>query len=61
MWEDQRGGSPWAPGWRPPPVPPGNKWVHNVTFREPGTYVIRAQVRDGYLFANEDLTFTVTR
>jgi hypothetical protein len=61
VWEDQRGGSPWAPGWQPPPVPPGNKWVHNVTFKEPGTYVIRAQTHDGYLYANEDITFTVTR
>lgn len=61
MWEDQRGGSPWAPGWQPPPVPAGNKWVHNVTFSEPGTYVLRAQVRDGFLFANENITFTVTR
>jgi hypothetical protein len=60
MWEDQRGGSPWSPGWQPPPVPAGNKWIYNVTFREPGTYVLRAQVRDGFLFANEDLTFTVT-
>ena len=60
VWEDQRGGSPWSPGWQPPPIPPGNKWVHNVTFREPGTYVLRAQARDGFLYANENLTFTVT-
>lgn len=60
VWEDQRGGSPWAPGWQPPPIPPGNKWVHNVTFREPGTYVVRAQARDGFNFANESVTFTVT-
>ena len=60
VWEDQRGGSPWAPGWQPPPIPPGNKWVHRVTFKEPGTYVLRAQAHDGYLFQNEDITFTVT-
>ncbi len=60
VWEDQRGGSPWSPGWQPPPIPPGNKWVHNVPFREPGTYVLRAQARDGFLYANENLTFTVT-
>ncbi len=60
VWEDQRGGSPWSPGWRPPPIPPGNKWIHNVTFQEPGTYVLRAQAHDGFKFKNEDITFTVT-
>jgi hypothetical protein len=60
VWEDQRGGSPWSPGWVPPPIPPGKKWIHNVTFHEAGTYVLRAQVRDGYQFRNEDITFTVT-
>lgn len=61
IWEDQRGGSPWSPGWQPPPIPPGNKWIHNVIFREPGTYVLRAQAHDGFLFANDNITFTVTR
>jgi hypothetical protein len=60
VWEDQRGGSPWSPGWQPPPIPPGNKWVHNVTFQEPGTYVLRAQAHDGFQFTNEDIAFTVT-
>jgi hypothetical protein len=61
VWEDQRGGSPWAPGWVAPPVPSGNKWVHRVTFKEPGTYVLRAQAHDGYMFKNEEITFTVTQ
>ena len=60
VWEDQRGGSPWAPGWKAPAVPPGNKWVHDVTFQEPGTYVLRAQAHDGYQFRNENITFDVT-
>jgi hypothetical protein len=30
-----------------------------VTFQEPGTYVLRAQAHDGFLFTNEDITFTV--
>lgn len=60
VWEDQRGGSPWSPGWQPPPIPPGNKWIHDVTFRQPGTYVLRAQAHDGFQFANEDITFIVT-
>jgi hypothetical protein len=59
VWEDQRGGSPWSPGWQPPPIPPGNKWMHNVVFQQPGTYTLRAQANDGFQFANEDITFTV--
>lgn len=61
VWEDQRGGSPWSPGWQPPPIPPGNKWVHTVTFHEGGTYVVRAQAHDGFQVTNENITFTVTR
>lgn len=61
VWEDQRGGSPWSPGWQPPPIPPGNRWVHTVTFKNPGTYVLRAQAHDGFLFANDNITFTVTQ
>jgi hypothetical protein len=60
VWEDQRGGSPWSPGWQPPPIPPGNKWVHNATFQEPGTYVLRVQARDGFQLVQENVTFTVT-
>lgn len=59
-WEDQRGGSPWSPNFVVPPVPAGNKWVHTVTFTAPGTYVLRAQAHDGFLFANDNITFTVT-
>lgn len=61
VWEDTRGGSPWSPGWQPPPVPPGNKWVHNVTFQNPGTYVLRALAHNGSKFAYENVTFTVVR
>jgi hypothetical protein len=60
VWEDQRGGSPWAPGWQPPPVPAGNKWVYNVTFPAPGTYVLRALAHNGSKFAYENVIFTVT-
>ena len=59
VWEDQRGGSPYSPGWQPPPIPPGNKWVHNVTFSKPGTYVLRGQAHDGFQYVNEDITFIV--
>jgi len=30
-----------------------------VTFREPGTYVLRCQAHDGGLAASEDVTFVV--
>lgn len=59
VWEDQRGGSPWAPGWQPPPVPPGNKWTYSVTFRQPGTYVLRALAHNGSRFTYENVTFIV--
>jgi hypothetical protein len=60
VWEDPRYGSPYSPGWQPPPIPPGNKWVHNVTFQEPGTYVLRGEAHDGYNYVHHDVTFTVT-
>ena len=61
VWENYRGGanSPWAPGWGPPPVPPGGTWVVNATFDEPGTYVLRAQAHDGGLETNREVTVTV--
>jgi hypothetical protein len=61
VWEDQRGGSPWAPGFRVPPVPPGNKWTHDVTFTAPGTYVLRAVAHTGNAFTYENITFNVTQ
>jgi hypothetical protein len=62
-WEDTRTGanSPWAPLWTAPPLPAdGRTWV-NVTFEEPGTYVLRCRADDGALVADEDLTIVVTR
>ena len=60
VWEDQRGGSPWAPGWVLPPIPAGNKWTVRATFKEPGTYVLRCQASDGLWNTNENVTFIVT-
>lgn len=60
IWEDERGGSPYSPGWQPPPVPPNNTWIHDAIFASPGTYVLRGQAHDGFQYANEDITFTVT-
>ena len=60
VYMDSRGGSPWAPGWNTPPVPPGGKWVIRATFTEPGTYVLRCLAHDGALATAQDVTVTVT-
>ncbi len=61
-WEDTRTGanSQWAPLWMPPPPPPDGKWNVQVTFDEPGSYVLRWHASDGALWADEDITVTVT-
>ncbi|HTS48043.1 MAG TPA: hypothetical protein VMH05_08865 [Bryobacteraceae bacterium] len=61
-WEDTRAGgnSQWSPLWQPPPAPPDGKWNAQVTFDEPGTYVLRWHATDGALWADEDITVTVT-
>ena len=63
VWEDRRdgGNSPWSAGWTTPPIPPENRWVTQVTFSEPGTYVLRALGHDGGLIDYEDVTVVVTR
>ncbi len=60
MWEDHRGGSPWAAGYVLPPIPKDNKWVVEATFREPGNYVVRCLAHDGLRQTPADVTFTVT-
>jgi hypothetical protein len=62
-WEDTRAGanSPWAPVWFAPPIPADNKIAVDVTFDEPGTYVLRALADDGALTTGESVTVTVTR
>jgi len=60
VWEDERGGSPWSPEFKVPPIPPGNKWVYHVTFKAPGTYVLRALAHNGGTFTAELVTFNVT-
>ena len=60
-WEDYRDGrdSPWSAGWEPPPVPANNRWTANVTFSEPGIYVVRTLAHDGGLMSWENITFNV--
>jgi hypothetical protein len=61
VWEDTRTGanSPWAPRWVTPPAPPEGKWVTEVTFEQPGTYVLRCLAHDGIVGADHDVTVTV--
>ena len=61
-WEDTRSGanSPWAPIWVAPPVPADGRYTTQVTFSEPGTYVLRARADDGALTGDDELTVTVT-
>lgn len=60
-WEDTRtdGNSPWAPLWVPPPIPEDGMYDVNVTFDEPGTYVLWARADDGGLFHDEYVTVNV--
>ena len=62
-WEDTRAGanSPWAPIWQPPALDDGGKTSVQVTFHEPGTYVLRSHADDGALTSDQEVTITVTR
>lgn len=62
-WEDTRVGanSPWAPVWVAPPLPPDGRVTVQVTFSEPGTYVLRSRADDGALTADGQVTVTVVR
>jgi hypothetical protein len=58
-WEDTRAGA--NSQWAPPPAPADGKWTVDATFSEPGTYILRWHASDGALWADEDITVTVTR
>ncbi|MBM4183966.1 MAG: hypothetical protein FJ207_07035 [Gemmatimonadetes bacterium] len=62
VWEDRRdgGNAPWSAGWRPPAVPPENRWAARATFSAPGTYVVRGLAHDGGLIDYEDVTVVVS-
>ena len=62
-WEDTRAGanSPWAPLWTPPTLSADGRQTVQITFSEPGTYVLRCHADDGALMADEDVTIVVTR
>ncbi len=60
-WEDTRSGanSPWAPLWTAPVMPADGKVTVQVTFSEPGTYVLRSLADDGALFGSDEITVIV--
>ena len=49
------------PRWKTAEAPEDGRWVTEVTFAEPGAYVLRAIAHDGGLATIDDVTFTVTR
>jgi hypothetical protein len=61
VWEDTRdgGNSPWSAGWKTPAVPAEGKWITQVTFRQPGKYVLRCLAHDGGLSVFEDVAVVV--
>ena len=61
VWEDTRDGanSPWAAGWKTPPVPPANRWQVRATIDEPGEYVLRCVAHDGGLATMADVRVMV--
>jgi hypothetical protein len=62
-WTDTRAyaNSPWSPPYTIPVPPPDGKWTAQVTFAEPGDYVLRAVASDGSIFTYDNVTVSVTR
>ena len=61
-WMDSRmyANSPWSPPYILPMPPEGGRWVSEVSFDEPGEYVLRAVASDGSRFSYENVKVTVT-
>jgi hypothetical protein len=61
-WQDNREGanSPWAIGWKTPPIPPGNTWDVRAIFNTPGEYVLRCIAHDGAISVPESVTVVVS-
>lgn len=53
--------SPWSPPWGIPMPPEDGRWTADVTFDEPGEYVLRGIASDGSMFTYQNLNVTVTR
>lgn len=53
--------SPWSPPYVIPEVPEDNRWAAEVTFDQPGEYVLRGIASDGSIFSYQNVNVTVTR
>ena len=53
--------SPWSPPFTIPMPPEDGRWTAEVTFDEPGEYVLRGIDSDGSMFTYQNLNVTVTR
>jgi len=62
-WTDTRAyaNSPWSPPYAIPVPPADGKWTAQVTFAEPGDYVLRTVASDGSIFTYDNVTVSVTR
>jgi len=62
-WEDTRpaANSPWAWLWVPPELPEDGVIDVEVTFDEPGTYLLWGRADDGGLYTDQYVTVNVTR
>ena len=60
-WEDDRpwANSPWAYPFVIPAPPDDGKWTTQVTFAEPGTYVLRAVASDSAVFTYQNVSVNV--
>lgn len=57
---DFKRGSPWTRGWEPPPLSEDGKHPVQVTFSEPGRFVLRVLAHDGGSASSADVTVAVT-
>jgi hypothetical protein len=61
-WMDSRvyANSPWSPPYVLPEVPEDGRYVTEVTFHDPGEYVLRGVASDGSMFTYQNLNVTVS-
>ncbi|MCH7815436.1 MAG: hypothetical protein IIC60_02580 [Proteobacteria bacterium] len=53
--------SPWSPPYTVPTPPEEGRWTAEVTFNQPGEYVLRGIASDGSMFTYQNINVTVTR
>jgi hypothetical protein len=60
-WEDTRtsANSPWGALWTAPPLPEDGIWETNITFDEPGEYILWGRADDGGLYHDVYVTVNV--